>query len=162
MRRHLPVRLAVCAALAGSASLAAVAIPGGVATASPLSVTCTTLTGNATSQTISGCTGTGAITADAGTPPAHGTSLVSTKTITWSNHKTTKESYSYTASSTANCPSVSGYAKLLRETIKAGSKVVASSNDAAGMVGGALTGTFCVYKKGSSTILVKNLGTFKI
>jgi len=141
--------------------LAAAAIPGGIAAASPLSVTCTTLTGSASSQTISGCTGTGAISADAGTPPAHGTSAVSTKTITWSNHKTTKESYSYTSSSTSSCATVSGYTKDLRETIKTGSKVVASTNDAAGMVGGALTGTFCVYKKGS-TILVKNQGTFKI
>ncbi len=161
MRRHLPIRLVVCAAMAGSASIAAVAIPGGIASASPLTVTCTTLTGSATSQTISGCTGPGAVSADAGTPPAHGTSKVSTKTITWSNHKTSKESYSYTSSSTANCPSVMGYTKDLRETIKAGSKVVSSTNDAAGMVGGALTGTFCVYKKGS-TILVRNLGAFKI
>jgi hypothetical protein len=149
MRRHLPIRLLVCAALAGSASLAAVAIPGGVATASPLTVTCTSLTGSASTQTVSGCTGTGAIAADAGTPPAHGSSVASTKTITWSNHKTDK-----------TCPKVAKYTVTLLEN--ATGKVTGGT--ATGMVGGAFSGTICVYKLTAAphTIMVKNKGSFKV
>ena len=60
--------------------LAAAAIPVGVASATtPLKVTCTSLTGSATSQCLTHCTGTGAIAADAGASPAHGTNVVSTQ-----------------------------------------------------------------------------------
>jgi hypothetical protein len=160
MRHQRTIRLMVCAALAGSASLAAVAIPGGIATASPLTVSCTNLSGSATSQTISGCTGTGAVAADAGVPPAHGTSVVSTKTVTWSNHKTSKETYTYKSSSTANCPAVPKYTKDLRET--ASGKVTGGS--ATGMVGGAVSGTVCIYKLTAAphTLIVKNVGPFKL
>ena len=161
MRRHLPIRLLVCAAMAGSASLAVVAVQGGNAGATPpKTVTCTSLTGSATSQTISGCTGSGAIAADAGTPPAHGTSVASTKTITWSNHKTTKTTYTYHSGSDASCPAVTGYTKDLLENAT-GSVV---SGSATGMVGGAFHGTICVYKKTASphTLLVKNKGSFAV
>lgn len=160
MRRHLPIRLLVCATLAGSASLATVAIPGGVATASPLTVTCTSLTGSASTQTVSGCTGTGAIAADAGTPPAHGSSVASTKTITWSNHKTTKTTYTYKAGSDKTCPKVAKYTVTLLEN--ATGKVTGGT--ATGMVGGAFSGTICVYKLTAAphTIMVKNKGSFKV
>ena len=59
MRRHLPTRVVLCAALAGAASLTAVAIPGGIAGAAAKTLSCTTLTGNETTEAISGCSGTG-------------------------------------------------------------------------------------------------------
>jgi hypothetical protein len=157
MKRHLPVRLLACAALAGSASLAAVAIPGGIASASPLSVTCTSLTGNASTQTISGCTGTGAIAADAGTPPAHGVSTTSTKTIKWSTNKTSVSTYTYTSGSDKSCPAVKGYKVSALENAKGTVK----SGSATGMIGSTFKGTICVYAKGS-TILVKNKGSFTV
>jgi hypothetical protein len=156
------IRLIACAALAGSASLAAVAVPSGIASAAtPLTVTCTSLTGSATTQTISGCTGTAAIAADAGTPPAKGTSVASTKTITWSNHKTTKTTYTYKAGSDASCPTVAKYTKDLLEN--ATGKVV-SGGTAKGMVNGVFKGTICVYKLTAAphTLMVRNKGSFKV
>jgi len=145
MRIKHSARLLICAALAGSASLAAVVVPGGIASATPLTVTCTHYSGSSASQAISGCTGTGAIAADAGVAPAHGTSVVSTKTITWSNGKTMKEQYSYVLHTGAanTCPVVALKTKvdLVTET---GS--VIAGGTATGMVGGALSGTICVYK----------------
>ena len=123
-------------------------------------MTCTSLSGSATSQTISGCTGTGANAANAGVAPAHGTSVASTKTITWSNHKTTKTTYTYKAASDASCPTVAKYSKDLLEN--ATGKVVSGS--AAGMVGGAFKGTVCIYKLTAAphTLIVRNKGSFKV
>jgi len=165
LRTKLSARLLLCAALAGSASLAAVVVPGGIASATPLIVTCTTFTGNATSQAISGCTGGGATSANAGTAPAHGTSLVSTKTITWSNGKKTHETYTYTThSGTANtCLPKTGYTKLYL-VVEAG-KVLATGTTTLGMVGGAIKGDSCVYSKKvgtTTTILVVNKGPYQI
>jgi len=158
MRHHLFTRLAVCAAVAGSASLAAAVVPGGIASATPLSVTCTTMSGTATTQAISGCTGTGAIAADAGTAPAKGTQTTSTKTIKWSNAKTSVLTYTY-KSVTNNCVAPAGYSKFLKESESG--KV--SGGTATGMVGSLVTGSVCVFKKTvGGTILVKNQGTFKI
>ncbi len=162
MRRHAPIRLLVCAAMAGSAAFAAVAIPGAVSGAPPLSLSCTTLTGNAVSQTVSGCTGTGATAANAGTPPAHGVQVTSTKTVTWSNHKTTKITYTYGNVTPNVCPTVALYTKYLEITEKAGSKV--SGGTAAGLIGGAVSGKVCIYKKTATPTveLVKNLGLLHI
>ena len=153
----------VCAALAGSATLAAVAVPAVDAGAvTPLTVTCTSLTGSATTQKISGCTGNGAIAADAGVAPAKGTSVASTKTITWSNNKKTKTTYTYKAGSDASCPTVAKYTKDLLEVAKG--SVVKSGTTTTGMVGGAFSGTICIYKLTAAphTLLVKNKGSFKV
>jgi len=165
MRTKLSVRLLVCAALASSASLAAVVVPGGIASAAPLTVSCTGFTGNATSQALSGCTGGGATSANAGTPPAHGTSLVSTKTITWSNGKKTHETYTYvTKTGTANtCAPKTGWTKTAL-IIKSG-KVLAAGTTTLGMIGGAIKGDSCVYSKKvgtTTTILVVNKGPYQI
>ena len=123
-------------------------------------MTCTSLTGSATSQTISGCKGTGAIAADAGVSPAHGTSVASTKTITWSNHKTSKTTYTYKAASDASCPTVAKYTKTLLEN--ATGKVTGGT--ATGMVNGVFKGTICVYKLTAAphTLMVRNKGTFQV
>lgn len=171
MRLHLPVRLMVCAALVGSASLVAVAIPGGIAAASPLTVTCTHLTGSATSQHIYGCTGSGAIAADAGPPTgiydgvhgAYGTNVVSTKTLTWHSGKTSKTTYTY-ASVTNNCPAVSGYTKTLKEHETGHVNTGTAGGTATGMRGGSFSGYACVYELTThhATILVKNDGNFNV
>lgn len=158
---RVPAHLLVCAAVAGSAALVAGAIPGSVAGAvTPKSVTCTTLTGSATIQTISGCTGTGAIAADVGTPPAHGVSTVATNTIKWSNGKTTVSKVTHTAGSDATCPTVPKYTKFILETAKGTIK----SGTAAGMIGSTFKATICAYKLTAAphTILAKNKGTFTI
>jgi hypothetical protein len=58
MHRKLPVRLVAVAALATSASLAIV-FPAGTAfaKAKPPSATCTGLSGNESTQTLTGCSG---------------------------------------------------------------------------------------------------------
>jgi hypothetical protein len=157
MRRHLPTRLVICAVMAGSASLAAVVVPGGVASASPLTVTCTSVSGSSTSQTVSGCTGTAAIAADAGTPPAHGTSVVSTHKITWSNGKTVKTSETTTSGAATSCPTVAGKTKVALE--KATGHIVAGGT-ALGMTGGTIKASICLYKLTAAphTLSVKNLG----
>ena len=159
MRHHLFTRIAVCAAVAGSASLAAAVVPAGIASATALSVTCTTMSGTATTQAISGCTGTGAIAADAGTAPAKGTQTTSTKTIKWSNAKTSVLTYTYKPVTPNNCVAPAGYTKFLKEA-ETGH---VSGGTATGMVGSLVTGTACIYKKTvGGTILVKNQGPFKV
>ena len=162
---RVPARLLVCTAVAGSAALAAGAIPGGIAGAvTPLTVTCTTLSGNASTQNISGCTGTGAISADAGTPPAHGVSTVSTKTIKWSNGKTSVSKVTYTPASDATCPTVAKYTKFLLENAKGTVNTGSAGGTAVGMRGGAWKATICAYKQTAAphAILVKNKGPVHI
>jgi len=150
--------------MAGSAAFAAVAVQGSIAGAPPipLTLTCTALTGNQTSQTVSGCTGTAATATEAGTPPAHGVQVTSTKTVTWSNHKTSKITYTYGNVTPNACPAVTGYTKYLEITEKAGSKV--SGGTATGMIGGPVSGKVCIYKKTATPTveLVKNLGPLHI
>src|SRR5580693_4059289 len=80
MRISHPARLTVCAALAGSAAFAAL-VPGGAAfgkTAKPVKVVCTALNGNASSETLSGCSATN-VTGGSGVED------VSTSTVTWAS-----------------------------------------------------------------------------
>jgi len=164
MKRHLPIRLLVCAAMAGSATLAAVAIPVGVANATgPLTVTCTSLSGSATSQTLTHCTGTGAIAADAGTSPAHGTNVVSTKTVTWGSGKTSKTTYTY-APVTNNCPALSGYTKFGKYHESGHVNTGTAGGTAVGMRGGVFAGYACAYKLTAAphTLIVKNMGNFTV
>ncbi len=118
MRHHLS-RLLVCAALAGSATLAAVVIPGNVAGAAQLTVTCTSLTGNTSSQSATGCSGSDVSqTGSHGTitPKVNTTTKKGTATIKWATGLTTIESTSYVTSSDASCPTKAGYTKLARAT----------------------------------------------
>lgn len=164
MKRHLPIRLLVCAAMAGSAVVAAAAIPVGVASATtPLKVTCTSLTGSATSQTLTHCTGTGAIAADAGVSPAHGTNVVSTKTVTWGSHKTSKTTYTYTAV-TNNCPAVAGKTKAGKYHESGHVNTGTAGGTAVGMRGGTFTGYACAYTLTAAphTLSVKNMGNFTV
>jgi len=146
--------------MAGSATLAAAVVPGSVASAAPLKVTCTKTTGNASSVTVSGCTGTGAIAADAGTPPAHGVLTVSTKTLKWSNGKTSVLKYTYVLhTGAANlCSAKTGYSKT--DMVTESGTVSTTAGTATGLKGGTLTGTVCVYTliAAPHTISVVNRG----
>ncbi len=160
MRRslHLPSRLLICAALAGSASVAVAAIPAGVASATaPETVSCTTLAGSATSLTFSGCTGSGANTSNAGKAPAKGVYTVSSKTLKWSDSKTSTLSFKYSKDKTSKCPKITGDTSLGEYT--ATGKV--TKGTAKQMIGGAASGSACIYSAKSSTV-VKNYGPFKL
>jgi hypothetical protein len=166
MVHHLPLRLLVCAALAGSASLGAVI--GAADTASgataPLTVTCTTLWGNGVKQTLSGCTGTGAITADAGKSPTRGSSLLSTMMITWSNGKRTHENYTYSVRTATKdtCAAKAKYTKV--ELVTEQGRVGPVGTTTKGMVNGAIRANVCVYKLTAAphTITVVNQGKITI
>jgi hypothetical protein len=164
MRRHLATRLVLCAAFAGSASLAAVAVPGGFASATTAkTLSCTTLTGGETTQAISGCSGSGS--SQTGTK---GTSKVvnnlskksGTATITWtSTKKTSIEKYTYTEDTgTKNtCAVKSGYTKLAMAVEKG----TVTGGTATLLKGGAVSGTVCAYSK-SGKISVYNKGAQKL
>ncbi len=145
MSRNRPVRLLFCAALVGSASLAAVSVPGGIASASPLTVSCTGLTGAPVTWNFSGCTGSGfALTGATGASvPLNATHLK----ITWVTGNTSKVVYASatTAPSTA-CPIMSGLFNVgvLHEV----GKVVGGT--AAGMIGGAFKLKACEYSTTAS------------
>lgn len=156
---QLPTRLLICA-LAGSASLAAVAIPAGVASAvTPETVSCTTLFGSPSSLAFSGCTGTAANASNAGTPPAKGTYTSSTKTLKWTSGKSSLLAFKYAKDTTSKCVAIKGYTSL-GEYSATGS---VTGGTALQMKGGAISGSACIYKNtATKAIVVKNLGPFKL
>ena len=160
MRSRLSIRLLVCGAVASSALLYAAALPGGIAGAPDFAVTCTSLSGGAASQTVSGCTGMGAVAADAGNPPAHGVLTTATSTIRWSNGKTSREKYPNADGSASSCPTVAKYTKDILVTEKG----TVIGGTAAGLVGGAISAKVCVYKLTATphTILERNKGSLKL
>jgi hypothetical protein len=159
---RLPVKLLICAAaVAGTASMTAASVPGGIASASALTLSCTTLTGSETAQSISGCTGTASkLTGTKGTSTVKNNTSKKTgvATVKWtSTKKTSIESYTYTElTGTKNkCAAKAGYVKLA-EAVEKG-KVTGGT--ATAMIGGAVTGTVCAYSK--SGIHIFNLGPVK-
>ena len=153
-------------ALAGSACLVAVAATGGMASGAttPLQVTCTSLSGGEVSQTLSGCTGRGAIAADAGAAPAHGTSVVAHQVITWSNGRTTAENYVWKDhfGTADTCIARAKYTKDYLVTEQG--KVAAAGTTTQGMIGGVIKANVCVYKRtvAPHTIIVVNQGKITI
>ena len=120
----------------------------------PLKVTCTKVTGSETSQAISGCTGPGTVVTK-----TTGTFTASTKTIKWATSKTSVLKVTYKDSSATTCPTVSKYTKDFLET-ESGTV----TGGVAAMVGGAVSGKYCVYKLTASphTIIVKNDGSLTV
>jgi hypothetical protein len=166
--RHQPfLRLLVGSALLASAvSLSAASLPAVAATipAVPLTVTCTTLTGGAATQELSHCTGSGAVVSQIGKSPAHGKSDLATSTVTWSNGKRTKETFTYAtvAGPANNCAVRANYTKDYLVTEQG--YVADSGTTAKGLVGGAIRATVCVYKLTAAphTIFMINRGKIKI
>jgi hypothetical protein len=176
MKRHLPIRLLVSAAIAGSAIVtAAAAVPTGLASATtpaPLTVTCTTETGSETAIAVSNCTGTGAIVGEAGKTPTKGTGKVSnlnkpkagdvTVSIAWAGGKTSVESDKEThvttpATVAKDCTTRAGYTKLAYVTETG----TVTSGSATKMVKGVVSGHSCAYSK-SGKVYVFNQGALKI
>ena len=163
MHRHLPIRLAICAAaLAGSASVAAVAVPGGIAGAAAKSLTCTKLTGSGTiaKQTISlsGCTGTASGqtgSTGSGTATTNATAKTGTASIKWKTGKTSTESYTFKeeTGSSNNCPAKTGYTKLAK-AVETGKVTGGTATE---LKGSAVTANACAYSK-SGKIYIFNDG----
>src|SRR5271155_3447059 len=88
--RH-SVRLMTCGLLAAGSLSLAVALPGGIASASVPKVKCTSLSGSETAQSVSGCTqptdtgGSGAISNISETLNGPMTKFTGTATVTWAN-----------------------------------------------------------------------------
>lgn len=143
MRISYSARLVVCAAIAGSAGFAMV-VPGGVASAKTLKVSCTSWSGDANSGFVSGCSGTGeALTGTSGT------AVTSNHTTTWSTGKTSITSVTNTPKPKDKCAPPAGYTNVVEEGVK-GSVTGGTSG-----IGGTFKATLCVFQSGS-TILVKN------
>ncbi len=167
--RHQVVRLVILTALLGVGATATFDSPGSIAGAStsvagPLTVTCASLRGGETSQTISGCTGSGAIADDAGSAPAHGKSVSSTQVVTWSNGKISRLNYTWVdRTGQANtCPARNDYSRE-QQTIEKG-KVITPGSTTKAMIGGVVEATLCVYRMAQSphTVLVVNQGKVSI
>lgn len=176
----LSVSLVVASAFAITSGLLTSIQPAGanprssVATA-PLTVTCTkvvAITGTSNPYkyygfAISGCTGSAANAANAGTPPAHGVFPAKAGRLgylTWSNGKMTDE-YVITKSlsgASNNCPVRAGYTKTVLDE-KTGS-VVAYRTSTLGMVGGTIAEDLCFYDLTASphSVAVWNKGNIRI
>jgi hypothetical protein len=138
-------------------------LPGGVASASgtpkPAKPVCTTLTGDETASTFSGCTptsavgtaGTGVTTLDSLTT---GTPDTFTATVTWGNGLTTNFGgtltvIAYTATKNKDkCPAAPAGDTSLAEVKEKGA--VTSGGTANVAVGGAVKSTECIYGDPSS------------
>jgi hypothetical protein len=151
MRRFTPIRLLTCAVLAGTASLAIV-LPSGIASAKapkPTKEVCTTLTGNATSQTLSGCSGATGITS--------GVSNVATSTVTWNNGNTSTETYTYSEKTGTKdkCSPPAGDTNVaeVKEsgTVTGGTETVLTK--------GKIKGTVCVFTDAHADIIVVSHGS---
>jgi len=159
MRRKHSIRFIVSAAVVvGSASLAAGAVPGGIAGAVPLTVTCPGLAGTPGNWTFNGCAGTAfVLTGATGTSvPINPTTLK----ITWSTSLTSKVVYtSTTAPPSTLCPIVPGLTNV--GVHKEIGKVVGGS--AAAMIGGLYKLKACEYANSTGIIsLYVGLGNQKV
>lgn len=126
--------------MAGSAAFAALAIPGAIAAATPLTVTCTHLSGNTTTVSISGCSGPGVTAPNNAT--ATGKLTVSTDTIKWTNGKKSIITYKYGTVTPDACVAKTNYASTEIKEL-AGTKI--SGGTALKLVGGAGSGKVCLY-----------------
>ena len=155
---RLPARLLVCvAAVAGTASLAAVAVPSVASAATPLTLTCTKLTGSQTTQKITGCSGTAkTLTGTSGTTKV--ASNDKSATITWATKKTSIETFTYKAVTPNACPAVTNYKKLLE--VNETGKVTGGT--ATAMKNGVVSGKVCIYTRSGHPDLVNSLGAQKL
>lgn len=145
--------------MAGSASVAAVTIPGGIASATPLTLSCTSLSGSETAQIFSGGTGTASKeTGSKGTSTVNNnlTKKTGVATVKWTTGKTSVESYSYKElfGSSNKCAAKTGYSKAAEAP---GTGKVTGGT---ATVNGAVTWTACAYAK-SGKISIFNMGPIK-
>ena len=145
--------------MAGSATLVAAAVPGGIASATILTSSCTTLTGNATTQHLSGCSGTAlALTGTTGTITVvnHPATKTGVATIKWATAKTTIESYSYSelTGTSDKCPKHG----TLSPIAEAKEKGTVTGGTATAMKGGTFTSTACAYAPSKGVLEIFNMG----
>jgi hypothetical protein len=155
---HHRFRLVACGALVGAASLAL--FPSGVATAKtkPNKGTCATLNGNATSQTMTGCTDTVDTGGSGVSTTTHetlsGTTGVSgTDSVAWHSGLTSTESFTGTLKSgkADKCRPSAGQTNLY-EVKEKGS---VTGGTAVHLVGSKTKGMVCVFTASSGPV-VKN------
>jgi hypothetical protein len=148
MRVNSPARLAICAAIAGSAAFAVV-VPGSTAfakTAKPAKVVCTSLNGTASSETLSGCSDTAAT-------GGSGVENVSTSTVTWAtgltsiDNTTNKEK----TGKKDKCTPPAGDTNV----VEVAASGTVTGGTATTLTGGKIKGTICVYNS-SSGIITQN------
>jgi len=139
--------------------LLTVAAPGiAGAKTKPVTGTCSSLSGNATSQTLSGCTdpadtgGTGVSTTTS--EAISGSTVSGTDSVTWSTSKTSTESFTGTLKSgkADKCTAGAGQTNLY-EVKEKGSVTGGTATD---LVGGKTKGTICVFSTASGGIVVQN------
>jgi len=158
MNLNRSVRLAACAAMAGSAALAVVA-PGAMAgakTAKPDKVVCTGFSGSETSQTLSGCTGGGAVTGGTSTPGAM-VGTTGSGSIVWSDGLTSTESYSYTLKTGKADKCVAGAGQTNVGEVKEKGTVTGGTETA--FINGKVKSTICVYSTATGITLSLFPGT---
>ena len=144
MHARIPIRLVVGLGLAVSSSLAATALPGGIAGATGKTVSCAGLRTNAnvTALFLSKCTGTGEVwTGTAGTER-----VVSSGLEVWWKSGGTSLITATTTSLTNNCNKRTGYSKYSK-ILYAGTVTGGSASE---LDGGHTSGTVCFYKVKSS------------
>jgi hypothetical protein len=152
------VRLVGCGALVGAASLLTVAAPGVAgAKTKPVTGICTGLSGDSTSQTLSGC-GDAADTSGGGvstttSESVSGSSVTGTDSVAWNSSKTSTESFTGKLKSgkADKCTPSAGETNLY-EVKEKGSVTGGTATD---LIGGKTKGTICVFN-GSSGIVVQN------
>jgi hypothetical protein len=159
MKRLMPVRFAVIAAMVGSAALAA-ALPGALASAKgvkpPITVTCTGLIGNTSQQVESGCVGT----AKSKVTP-YGVAVVNSGdtsgTVYWTDKTTTTITFTY-GTVTNTCPTYLGVAASLEESETA---TVTGGNSKLTLET-ATPSDVCVYIGSDGTYLIVGQGNYTI
>ncbi len=148
-----PVRLIAASALVVGMGLA-VAVPGGVAAAKTKQVTgkCTSLSGNESTQTLSGCNDT-ADTGGGGTIATNTTA--GTYTTTWDSGLTSTgtETYKEKFGKSDKCPAMSGYSALA----EADATSVDTGGTATDLIGTKhLKSVACAYEDSMDNIIVEN------
>jgi len=143
----------------------AVALPGGVASAKkpkPVTGTCNTLTGDATSQTLQNCTDTtdtgGSGTSTTTNENISGNSVNGTDSVTWNSGLNSTESFAgkLLAGKKDKCSAPAGYTNVYE--VKEKGKVTGGT--ATDLVGGKTKTTACVFSGGSGILVTGSSFTF--
>jgi hypothetical protein len=148
MRINHSVRFALCAAVVGSASLAMV-LPGSIASAKgpkppkPDKVVCTKLSGNETTQTITGCTGGPAGMTSGVSTAGTTTGSGGTASVTWNDGKTSNETFTFTLKTgkSDHCKPPAG----LTNVAEAKEKGSVTGGTETALTGGKVQTTACVF-----------------
>lgn len=157
---HRYLRIAACGSLVGGVALA-LAIPGSAAWAKkpkPVTGTCSSLSGNETSQTLSGCTDPadtgGGGTSTTTSETVSGSTVTGTDSVSWNTSLTSTESFSGKLKSgkADKCTPSSGQTNLYE--VKEKGKVTGGS--AMDLIGGKTKGTVCVFSTATGGFVVQN------